>query len=205
MSLSFPGIDAVKTGKWGTWTPLWLCGPTLAGSTVGIVGLGRIGLEVAKRLQPFKVSNFLYSGRSEKSEAKEVNAKYVSFEDLLKASDFVIITCALTPETQGMFNKSSFKLMKKSAILVNSSRGGVVNQEDLYEALKSGEIRAAGLDVTTPEPLPTSSPLLQLENCLVLPHIGSATEETRQQMSELTANNILAALQGKQMPAQIKV
>ncbi len=205
MSICLSGIDAVKTGKWGTWAPLWLCGPTLVNSTVGIVGFGRIGYGVAKRLQPFGVSQFLYSDQFEIPQAKEFGAKKVSFEDLLKQSDFVLTTVALTPETKGMFNKSAFKLMKPGAIFVNTSRGGVVNQDDLYEALTTGEIRAAGLDVTTPEPLPPSDKLNQLENCLVLPHIASATDETRQQMSELTARNILAALEGKPMPAQVKV
>ena len=198
------GIDAVKTGKWGTWAPLWLCGPTLTGSTVGIVGMGRIGFEVTKRLKPFGVRTFLSYDKFENQAAKDFGIQYVSFDSLLEQSDFVLLTCALTPETKGMMNKAAFSKMKSSAILINTSRGGVVNQDDLYEALSTGQIRAAGLDVTVPEPLPPSDPLAQLSNCLILPHIASATDETRSQMSDLTARNILAALEGKPIPAQVQ-
>ncbi|XP_013061809.2 glyoxylate reductase/hydroxypyruvate reductase-like isoform X1 [Biomphalaria glabrata] len=199
------GVKAVENGEWGTWKPMWLCGQGLEGATVGIVGLGRIGLAVAKRLKPFDIAQILYCGRSEKpSQALEVGAVFTSFEDLLTRSDFVIACCALTPETHHLFNATAFKQMKQTAIFINSSRGGIVNQDDLYEALKSGKIRAAGLDVTTPEPLPTDSPLLKLDNCLVLPHIGSATQSTREAMAVLAARNLLAGLQGKPMPCQIK-
>ncbi|KAH9507872.1 hypothetical protein Btru_053103 [Bulinus truncatus] len=198
------GIKAVENGEWGTWKPMWLCGPGLEGASVGIVGLGRIGLAVAKCLKPFGVSQILYSGRSEKGEAKEVGAVYKNFDELLNASDFVIACCALTPETKNMFNAESFKKMKHTAVFINSSRGGIVNQNDLYEALKSGDIGAAGLDVTVPEPLPTDSPLLKLDNCIVLPHIGSATHSTREAMAVLAARNLLAGLTGKPMPCQLK-
>lgn len=196
----------MKSGAWGTWAPLWLCGPTLAKSTVGIVGMGRIGIAVANRLKPFGVANFLYSGRSPKTlEAADFSADFVSLDDLLERSDFVIVTCALTEETKGMFDKKLFSKMKKTAIFVNTSRGGVVNQEDLCSALKNGDILAAGLDVTVPEPLPTDSPLLQLPNCVVLPHIGSATNETRSEMSYLCARNVIAAIKGEKMPAEVDV
>lgn len=198
------GIDAVKTGKWGTWGPMWLCGPTLTGSTVGIIGMGRIGFEVTKRLKPFGVKTILSHDKSENQAAKDIGVEYVSLDALLEQSDFVLLTCALTPETKGMMNKEAFNKMKNSAILINTSRGGVVNQDDLYEALTYGRIRAAGLDVTNPEPLPPTDPLAQLSNCLVLPHIASATNETRSEMSHLTARNIIAALEGKSMPAQVK-
>ena len=194
----------MKSGAWGTWSPLWMCGPTLNKSTVGIIGLGRIGMAVAKRLQPFGVAKFLYSGRTPKPCAAEISAEYVSMDELLASADFIVVTCALTEETKGMFNKTLFGKMKKTAIFVNTSRGGVVNQEDLHEALVSGTILAAGLDVTVPEPLPTDSPLLKLPNCVVLPHIGSATNETRSEMSLLCAKNILAAIRGEAMPAQVK-
>ena len=195
----------MKSGAWGTWAPLWMCGPTLANSTVGIVGLGRIGMAVAKRLQPFGVKSFLYSGRSPKSHAAEISAKFVPMDALLAQSDFVIATCALSDETRELFNWTVFKKMKNTAIFVNTSRGGIVKQDDLYEALANGDIRGAGLDVTVPEPLPTDSPLLKLPNCVVLPHIGSATNETRSEMSALCARNILAALKGERMPAQVEI
>ncbi|CAH1776437.1 unnamed protein product, partial [Owenia fusiformis] len=198
------GVDAVKTGKWGTWGPMWLLGKDLKGSTVGICGFGRIGYAVAERLKPFKIGKLLYSDQVELPYAKDVGAEFASQEQLLKESDFVIACVALTPETKGMFNKDLFKTMKNNAVFVNTSRGGVVNHDDLYDALKSGEIWGAGLDVTVPEPLPTDSPLLSLNNCVVLPHIASATEDTRSDMSELTARNILAAMNGESMPAQVK-
>ncbi|XP_005105201.1 glyoxylate reductase/hydroxypyruvate reductase [Aplysia californica] len=197
------GMRAVVNGEWGTWKPTWLCGSGLDGSTVGIVGLGRIGIAVAQCLKPFGVAQFLYSGRSEKPEAESIKAKFVPFDDLLQTSDFVIACCALTQDTAGLFNKDAFSKMKKSAIFVNSSRGGVVNQEDLLHALTSGEIAGAGLDVTSPEPLPTDNPLLKLDNCVVLPHIGSATYSTREAMAVLAAENLLAGVRGEPMPCQL--
>ncbi|XP_072038173.1 glyoxylate reductase/hydroxypyruvate reductase-like [Amphiura filiformis] len=199
------GVQEVKNGGWGTWTPLWMCGSGLSGSTVGIVGLGRIGMAVGRCLKPFGVNKFLYTARNPREEAKEIGAEYVSFDGLLGASDFVIVCCALTPDTMGMFNKSAFSKMKPNSILINTSRGGVVNQDDLYIALTSGLIKGAGLDVTTPEPLPTDHPLLTLSNCTVLPHIGSATIETRTEMAVLAARNMLAGLKGEPMPAQVKL
>ncbi|KAK7097405.1 hypothetical protein V1264_004391 [Littorina saxatilis] len=198
-------MRAVEDGSWGTWKPMWLCGPGLEGSTVGIVGLGRIGLAVARCLKPFAVSRIVYSGSAERPGAKEINAEFVPLDDLLISSDFVIVCAALTPKTKGMFNKDSFKKMKKTAVFINTSRGAVVQQDDLYKALVDGEIGAAGLDVTTPEPLPTDSPLLKLDNCVVLPHIGSATHTSRSAMSELTARNILAALNNQPMPSELKI
>ncbi len=137
------------------------------------------------------------------SHASQVGAQFVPLDELFRESDFVLLHCPMTDETKGMFNRDVFKKMKKSAVFINTSRGGLVNQEDLYEALKNGDIRAAGLDVTVPEPLPVDHPLLTLPNCVIVPHIGSATNETRQRMSELTAQNIMAALNGKPMPARL--
>lgn len=194
----------VYNGGWKAWAPVWMCGPSLSNSTVGIVGFGRIGQAIARRLKPFNVSTFLYHGRSDKKEAAEVGAVRVPFDELLSKSDFIIVACALTPETKEMFNEAAFKKMKPNAIFVNTSRGGVVNQDDLISALQNKTILAAGLDVMTPEPLPLDSPLLKLKNCVLLPHIGSASIETRIEMAILTANNILAALNGKNMPAELK-
>lgn len=195
----------VKNGGWGTWSPLWMCGSTLVGATVGIVGLGRIGEAVGRRLLTFGVSSILYYGRSEKSEAaSSLGAVFTpDFEAFLSASDFVIVTCALTPETQNMFDAEAFRKMKKNAVLINTSRGGLVNQGDLYEALKNGVIGAAGLDVTTPEPLPTDDPLLTLPNCVIFPHIGSATNATRNAMSLLAAQNIVNGLTGVPLVHQV--
>lgn len=193
-----------KTGGWVSWAPTWMTGPGLAGATVGIVGFGRIGQAVARRVKSFNTARILYFNRTERIEAKEIGAVKVSFDELLAESDFIICCAALVPETKEMFNKAAFEKMKKTAIFVNTSRGGTVNQDDLIEALTNNTIRAAGLDVTTPEPLPLDNPLFKLKNCVILPHIGSASIETRNIMSELTAQNILAALKGDNMPAELK-
>ena len=142
-----------------------MTGPKLAGSIVGIVGLGRIGIRVAEYLKSFGVAKILYTSRNEKPEGSKLGAIKVEFDTLLKESDFIIALTALVPETKEMFNKSTFEKMKSSAIFINVSRGEVVNQPDLIEALKNGSIRAAGLDVMTPEPIPTDSELLRLDNC----------------------------------------
>lgn len=197
------GVEEVKSGGWSSWKPLWLCGYGLSGSTVGVIGLGRIGMAIAQRLMPFGVKRLLYSGRSAKAHAAEVNGEFVPLDTLVSESDFIVVSCALTPETQGLCDKAFFSKMKNTAVFVNSSRGAVVNQEDLYEALTTGQIAAAGLDVTTPEPLPTNHPLLTLKNCVVLPHIGSATYSTRGIMSALSARNLLGGLQGTDMPSEL--
>ncbi|XP_035222801.1 glyoxylate reductase/hydroxypyruvate reductase-like isoform X1 [Stegodyphus dumicola] len=196
----------ITNGGWANcaWGPLWMCGTSLAGSTVGIIGLGRIGFGVAERLKAFKVKNILYTGNRAKIEAMEkLNAKFVPVDELLKQSDFVIACCALTPKTRGLLDIEAFKKMKRTAIFINTSRGALVNQEDLYEALTTGIIKAAGLDVMDPEPLPTDHKLTKLNNCVLLPHIGSATVETRTTMAVLTAKNILAGLEGKPLPCPL--
>lgn len=193
-----------RTGGWVSWAPTWMTGPGLAGATVGVVGFGRIGQAVARRVKAFGTSKILYYNRSERPEAKETGAIKAEFNDLIAQSDFVICCAALVPETKEIFNKAAFEKMKPTAIFVNTSRGGTVDQDALIEALQNNTIRAAGLDVTTPEPLPLDSPLFKLKNCVVLPHIGSAAIEARNAMSELVARNIIAALDGTEMPAEIK-
>ncbi|XP_004874634.1 glyoxylate reductase/hydroxypyruvate reductase isoform X4 [Heterocephalus glaber] len=210
----------VKNGGWTSWKPLWMCGYGLTQSTVGIMGLGRIGQAIARRLKPFGIQRFLYTGRQPKpQEAAEFQAEFVSASQLAAESDFIVVACSLTPETKGLCNRDFFQKMKKTAVFVNISRqpgggthtttaisrGDVVNQDDLYQALASGQIAAAGLDVTTPEPLPTEHPLLTLKNCVILPHIGSATYKTRNTMSLLAANNLLAGLRGEPMASELKL
>ncbi|MCL4130839.1 UNVERIFIED_CONTAM: hypothetical protein GTU68_026115, partial [Idotea baltica] len=165
-------------GGWGkcAWSPLWMTGWGLANSTVGIFGLGRIGLGVLQRLKGFNVARFIYNSRSKKKEGEELGAEFVSFDDLLKESDFVIITAAMSSETKEIFNAEAFAKMKSSALLVNTSRGGLVDQDALVAALKGGQIRAAGLDVMTPEPLPPTHPLINTPNlseCRVCFLLGS--------------------------------
>ncbi|XP_073405765.1 glyoxylate reductase/hydroxypyruvate reductase-like [Dendrobates tinctorius] len=197
-------VDEARSGGWGTWKPLWMCGSGLSDRTVGILGLGRIGEAIVHRLKPFGVSKFLYYDIAPRHElAQKISAEYVSLVELAKKSDFLLVCCALTPETQGICNKQLFSNMKSSAIFINTSRGAVVNQEDLYQALVSKEIAAAGLDVTVPEPLPTDHPLFKLKNCVILPHIASATVETRNAMAALAANNLLAGLKGGSMPKEV--
>ncbi|XP_012534528.1 glyoxylate reductase/hydroxypyruvate reductase isoform X2 [Monomorium pharaonis] len=197
--------SAVFRGEWSSWSPGWMCGTGLAGKTVGIVGMGRIGFRVAEILKSFNVAKILYYSRTVKPEAEsKFGGERVDFHTLLQNSDFVIVTVALTPDTRHMFNAHAFSQMKKTAIFVNGSRGDVVDQEALIEALDYNKIAAAGLDVTSPEPLPMNSELLQLDNCVVLPHIGSATTETREEMACITAKNIIAVLEGnpEEMPAE---
>ncbi|RLU24637.1 hypothetical protein DMN91_002726 [Ooceraea biroi] len=199
---------AIYKGEWKSWSPVWMCGTGLSEKTVGIVGLGRIGVRVAEILKSFNVAKILYTSRTVKSEASELlNGERVEFHELLENSDFVVATVALTPETRHMFNARAFERMKRTAIFVNGSRGDVVDQDALISALKNGTIAAAGLDVMTPEPIPLDSQLLQLDNCVVLPHIGSATKETRDEMARITARNIMAVLDGtpEKMPAQINL
>lgn len=142
-----------------------MTGPKLSNSNIGIVGLGRIGLRVAEYLRGFGVAKIFYTSRTEKLEATKIGAQKVELDNLLEESDFVIVTTALVPETREMFNKEAFEKMKNSAIFINISRGEVVHQPSLIEALKNGTIRAAGLDVMTPEPIPLDSELLKLDNC----------------------------------------
>ena len=196
-------MATVRDGTWGAWSPFWMLGAGLRFSTVGVVGLGRIGMGVARRLRPFGVSRILYSGRGEKAEAVEVGGEFVSFSELLRISDYVIACCALTDKTRELFDYAAFEQMKRSAVFVNTSRGGVVNQDDLRRALETGLIRAAGLDVTTPEPLPPDHPLVHLPNCVVLPHIGSSEMKTREDMATLAARNLLAGLKGEPMPSEV--
>ncbi|KRT79100.1 hypothetical protein AMK59_7800, partial [Oryctes borbonicus] len=183
------GRRAIERGTW-RFGIQWQLGRDIAASTVGIVGLGGIGQAIVTKLARFGVSRFLYSGHKEKEEGKPLNAKFVTFDELIKESDFVIISCPLTVETRGMFNKNVFDKMKDTAILVNIARGAIVVQDDLVEALEKKKIFAAGLDVMTPEPLPVDHPLLKLDNVVLLPHIGSATINTRAAMAQLTAQNI---------------
>ncbi|XP_068617929.1 glyoxylate reductase/hydroxypyruvate reductase-like [Battus philenor] len=192
------GIDEIMRGEW-KYGVQWTLGQDIAGSTVGVVGLGGIGQAVVRRLKGFDVARFLYCGRKDKPEAKNLGAERVPLEELLKESDYVLLCCPLTGETKNLINANTLKLMKKNAVLVNIGRGGLVDHEALYNALKNKEIFSAGLDVVTPEPLPNDHPLLSLPNCFIVPHLGSATIETRNAMATIAANNILRALEGQQM------
>ncbi|KON86472.1 2-ketogluconate reductase [Sporosarcina globispora] len=182
--------EFVKEGNWKSWSPLLLAGQDVHHKTIGIVGMGNIGKTVAKRAAGFDME-ILYHNRSRKPDAEqELGAQYVSFAELLKRSDFVVCLTPLTEETRDLFNRNAFRIMKDQAVFVNASRGPVVNENDLYEALKAGEIAAAGLDVFAEEPIGANHPLLELKNVVAMPHIGSASMETRYAMMKLCAENI---------------
>lgn len=193
-------ITAVKEGAWPPWQPEWMTGLDIFGSTVGIVGLGRIGAAVAQRLAGFNC-RILYSGPNPKPDVAEpLGAEYVDMDTLLAESDFISIHSPYNEATHHMFSTDAFEKMKPNAILINTSRGGTVDQEALYQALVDGKIAAAGLDVTTPESLPPDHKLLTLPNCVILPHVGSASIATRTQMALMAADNLIAGVQGEPLP-----
>lgn len=192
----------VRGGRWRTWEPNLLLGHDIYGATLGIVGFGRIGQAVARRAQGFGM-RVQYSNRSGPVDFD--GATHVEFETLLQESDFVSIHTPLTPDTRHLFNANAFNAMKRGAILINTARGPVVDQQALYTALSSGQLAAAALDVTDPEPLPADDPLLTLPNCIVVPHIGSASIATRNRMAEMAARNLLAGVRGEQLPHCVNV
>ena len=193
-------IGQVRNHQWETWEPLGLIGQDLCGKTLGIVGMGRIGQAVAQRCVGGWRMKVLYTSRKPKPEIdRQFNATQVTFDQLLADSDFVSVHTDLNFETKHLFNAAAFKRMKPNAVFVNTARGGVVDQVALSDALRTQTIFAAGLDVTDPEPLPADSTLRGLENCIILPHIGSATFITRQAMSEIAADNLIAGIQGKSL------
>ncbi|XP_012227774.1 glyoxylate reductase/hydroxypyruvate reductase-like [Linepithema humile] len=177
--------------------PQWLLGQDLRGSTVGIFGLGNIGQAIVKRLMGFEVGRFYLYRHSRKKAGAELGAMFVSLDDLLEQSDFLVVAAPLNNKTKGLFNDSAFDKMKKTAILVNIARGQIVNIDSLVRALREKKIFAAGLDVTDPEPLPLDHELLKLSNAVIVPHLGSATIKTRNDMSITAALNILNGLEGK--------
>ncbi|XP_016987741.1 glyoxylate reductase/hydroxypyruvate reductase-like [Drosophila rhopaloa] len=202
----FEANRQVYNGGWKSWAPMWMCGQGLKGSRVGLLGFGRIGQEIAARIVPFKPAEITYTTRTARpEEAAAVNARHVDFDEMIRNSDFIVVCCALTPQTKEIFNASAFQKMKSNCIFINTARGGVVDQKALHDALTTKQIQAAGLDVTTPEPLPLDDPLLKLDNVVILPHIGSADIETRKEMSRITARNIIAGLADKKMEAEVSL
>jgi glyoxylate reductase len=190
-----------KAGRWLTWEPLGWLGQDIAGRTLGIVGMGRIGFAVAKRLHHGWGMKVIYTEQVPRPEAdRELAACRVDFDTLLAESDFVSAHVDLNPSTKGMFGAAQFQRMKKTAVFVNTARGPLVDQTALAEALRSGTIFAAGLDVTDPEPLPPDHELYKLPNCVIVPHIASATVDTRNAMARLCANNLLAGVRGDALP-----
>jgi glyoxylate reductase len=198
------GDRYVRAGKWKTWGPMLLLGPDIHGATVGIVGFGRIGQAVARRAAGFGMK-ILYHDvqRADPAIEAEHSATFLPLEKLLAQADFVTLHVNLTPETRGLVNAEKLGWMKSTAVLVNTSRGPVVDGAALAVALRDGQIFAAALDVTDPEPIPTGDPLLALDNCLVVPHIASASHATRSKMAEMAAANLLAGLRGERLPTPV--
>ena len=184
-----PGAAQVRDGEWKTWEPAADLGADLGGATLGIVGRGRIGDAVARRAGGFGME-VVHSSRS----------SGLSLDELLEHADFVSVHTPLTAETRHLINAAALDRMKETALLINTSRGGVVDQDALRSALHAGSIAGAALDVTDPEPLPADHPLLDAPNLLVVPHVGSATVRTRAKMAEMAVENLLAALAGRPMP-----
>ena len=194
----------ILTKQWDFFRPTANLGIELKNKMLGIFGLGRIGVEMAKRCKGAYNMNIIYHNRSQNKQAeKELGAKRVSFDELLAQSDILSVHSALTAETKGTFNYAAFSKMKPTSIFINTSRGGVHNEDDLIKALNEKLIWGAGLDVTNPEPMSPDSPLLSMPGVSVLPHIGSATEEARNGMARIAAENVIAGLKGEKLPHPI--
>jgi glyoxylate reductase len=182
----------IEQGNWKKFEPIKNLGIELSGKTLGIFGMGRIGMVMAQRCQGAYKMNVIYHNRNRNEEAEKLyGARYVSFEELLKQSDVLSVHSVLSAETREIFNAERFKQMKRTAIFINTARGGVHNEVDLIDALRAKTIWGAGLDVTNPEPMLPNNPLLSMPNVAILPHIGSATEEARHGMARLAAENII--------------
>ncbi|XP_076472519.1 glyoxylate reductase/hydroxypyruvate reductase-like isoform X2 [Babylonia areolata] len=214
---SLDGMDAVVRGEWGLWKPMWICGFEMGGRTLGIVGFGRVGFGVARRLKPFNIKEIIYYDVCEKEFGSSIGAKRVQkLDDLLTQSDIVCICCAATPSTikssledtvttvnsvtedmkPKAFNKDAFAKMKEGSILINTARGQILDHDALDEALKAGRPMAAGLDVTDPEPLPASHPLMSNPKCIITPHLSTATWPAIRGMTKEAATNLQIALLG---------
>lgn len=191
------GERFLRAGKWDAWSPQLLLGPDVHGKTLGIFGMGRIGEAVARRAWGFNMP-ILYANRNRRPPQveRELNATYVDKETLLAQADILSLHCPLTPETRHAFGAPEFEAMKKTVVFINTTRGPVVDEAALAEALQSGEIAAAGLDVYEEEPS-VHPELLKCENAMLLPHMGSGTFETRGKMAEIAAKNIIAVLGGQ--------
>jgi glyoxylate reductase len=189
------GDRLIRSGKWNQpWTPDFMLGTEVNGKVLGIVGMGRIGKALIKRAKGFGMK-VIYNSRTK----KDVDAEFVDLDYLAKESDFVVLAVDLNPTTYHIVNKDFIEKMKRSAFLINASRGKVIDETALIEALKLGKIRGAALDVFEEEPISPDNPLIKLENVVLTPHIGSATYETRQKMAEVSVKNLLAGIKGEQM------
>ncbi|MFL7893706.1 MAG: 2-hydroxyacid dehydrogenase [Anaerolineales bacterium] len=192
-------LDACQ-GGWKTWSPTGWLGKDLNGATIGIIGSGKIGTAVAERASGFGMQIIFTDPNPKPELAKRLNAQQVDLEELLQLADFVSLHVPLSDQTRHLINEDTLRLMKPTALLINTSRGPIVDQTALIHALKSNLIAGAALDVTDPEPLPVENELFTLKNCLVVPHIGSATWNTRRSMASRACENLLAGLEGRPLP-----
>ena len=194
------GDKFTRSGRWKTWELMGFTGQDVHGATLGIIGLGRIGAAIARRARGFAMTILYNNRRPADALGAEVGARYVSLDDLLRQSDFVMVSCALTAETRHLIAERELGLMKPTAVLVNIARGPIVDQRALYRALVDRKIWAAGLDVFEAEPVPMDEPLLKLDNVVVPPHLGSASTATRIKMATMAAQNCLAGVSGRVPP-----
>lgn len=193
-------IDYVRAGKWKTWGPMLLTGLDIHGGTLGIVGFGRIGQGMAKRASGFGMRVLYYDVNRRADLEKSMGVTYADMDSLLRESDFVTLHTDLNESTRHMMNAAAFKKMKRTAYVINTARGPIVDPQALAEALKAGTIAGAALDVTEPEPIPLDSPLLTLPTCLIVPHIASASVATRAKMAQMAAANLIAGVRGDRLP-----
>lgn len=198
---AFAMSRSIEQGEWHFYDPTANLGLDLYGKTLGIFGMGRIGFDLATKCKAYFGMNIIYHNRKPRTEAEQqLDARYVSFDELLQQSDVLSVHAGLSAETKGLFNHDAFVQMKPSSIFINTARGGIHQEDDLIKALRNKTIWGAGLDVTNPEPMRKDNPLLHMQNVCVLPHIGSATVETRNNMAVKAAENVIAAIKGQPMP-----
>ena len=197
------GNDFARSDEFTFYDPSFMLGQEVNGSVLGIIGLGNIGFQVAKRAIAFDMK-VVYHNRTRNERAeKELGVEYLSLDDLLKQADFVSLNMPLTKESTRMIGRRELELMKPTAVLVNAARGGVIDHEALLEHLVSKRLYAAALDVTEPEPLPRDHPILKLDNVIIAPHLGSATHQTRMSMVENSVKNLVAGLNGESLPWRV--
>ncbi len=189
--------DDARSGLWRTWSPTGWLGADLRGAVLGIVGMGKIGRAVSERAKGFGLDIVYFKPKREPAMESLLGVRYMQLDNLLSESDFVSLHCPLIPQTRGLINEAALRRMKRTAMLFNTARGPIVVTDALVRALREGWIAGAGLDVVDPEPLPMGHPLYDLQNCLVIPHIGSATHGTRRRMAEMACENLLAGLEGR--------
>lgn len=198
------GDRYAKSPAFTRYDPGYILGREVHGATLGIVGLGRIGRQVARRARAFDMTVLYHNRRRDVEAEHSLGVRYAARDELLAAADFVMLTCPLTDQTRGLIGREALAKMKPTSILVNLARGPIVDTDALTAALQERRIYAAALDVTDPEPLPRDHPLLSLDNIIIAPHLGSATEQTRQTMAEISVENLLRGLSGQPLLFEVK-